>query len=302
MEKKDYFEARMWYAEGLDNCDLYSINRLTRIWVDQPDMRRTMNNVISRCFVCLKSLSSTNDNTDAMRLLADYYYQGIGMKVDSVQATNLMNEVAKILHLPPRSTVAEISTNEPDTLSQNRSASSKNTSIFNRLLLMNFIKQYHFFLAYTYSPTMPYGVSVGGFKKFGLSLNFRTSNNSKNATYQSNTDGLILGIEKERTYFFEEKDEIWSSWMITGDALIPVFTKNLFISAGGGYAQREYYCPVVFTKDNASAWCYNPQASYRGIALEVGGVYKYKKMLFAGGINTIRFRDLDAFVSVGFSF
>ena len=37
LERKDYQDARTWYSEGLENCDRYSIRRLTDIWKEQPE-------------------------------------------------------------------------------------------------------------------------------------------------------------------------------------------------------------------------------------------------------------------------
>lgn len=32
MKRQDYSDARMWYEEGISNCDSYSIDQLTAIW------------------------------------------------------------------------------------------------------------------------------------------------------------------------------------------------------------------------------------------------------------------------------
>ena len=42
MKRLDYSDAKMWYEEGVSQCDAYSIDQLTTIWLSNERMRPSM--------------------------------------------------------------------------------------------------------------------------------------------------------------------------------------------------------------------------------------------------------------------
>jgi hypothetical protein len=299
LEKKDYQNARTWYSEGLAHCDRYSIRKLTDIWKEQPPMRVSMRLSMWKCYNCLMPLAEQEDQ-EAMLLISDYFKMGIGTEIDSVKAEYWLKEYGKSLGLsvntPVIDTVRIIDSQaiNPVTIPQ----PPRKSILSNR---------FYSFLAYTYSRFEPVGGTIGFFDKFGFYLSYRTDLNKGDYIYTcSNTKVPEIGIENPPYEFTREK---WKCDMATGGIFIPVYHRKIFLSVGGGYAERLYFREIEslsgepFEKNGQkSAWCYNTEASYKGWAAEIGGLWKWKRLIIFGGINSAKLRDLDGFLSIGYSF
>jgi hypothetical protein len=154
---------------------------------------------------------------------------------------------------------------------------------------------------------MPFGFTAGiYFDKIGGYVSGRTNFQSVNATYEcNNTKVPVIDIENPLYEFNREK---WCSQMITGGLLFPVMKNRLLFSIGGGYGKRDYYREIIsatsqnFSTGNNSEWCYNTEASYKGLTLEAGGMFVWKKLTALGGVNSTRFKDLDVYIGLGLSF
>jgi len=296
--KKDYQNARIWYSEGLANCDMYSIRKLTDIWKEQPEMRASMRLSMRKSYNCLATLAERQDQ-EAMLLISDYYKLGIGIGIDSVRAEYWLKEYGKSLGLsvdaPPLDTTKVVD-----------SLNVKPVMISNvprKSILSN---RFYSFLAYTYSRFEPVGATLGFYDKFGFYLSYRTNLNNVNYDYTcNNTNVPEIGIENPLYQFAGEK---WECNMAMGGIFIPVYDRKLFLSVGGGYAERLYFREIVslsnqsFKNGEKNAWCYNKEASYKGWVAEIGGMWKWKRLIILGGVNSTKFRDLDGFLSVGYSF
>ena len=77
MKRLDYSDARMWYEEGVVQCDPYSIEQLTSIWLANQRMRPSMHSLMNKCRACLE-LMANNEDTTAISQLIIYYTEGIG--------------------------------------------------------------------------------------------------------------------------------------------------------------------------------------------------------------------------------
>lgn len=296
MEEKDYRIARTYYSQGLSNCDYYSIKKLTEIWETQPEQQRGMRNTIVRCRECLIKLSKEDKDANAMSLLIDYFNKGIGIEKDSIKAEQWRKEAASII--APLVTENE---NSDDTL---KLISVTNT---NRIPKLSFFDKYNLFLAYTFSPTMPVGVTAGCFGKFGIMFSFKSSYEKRFKSQYDCNNEVILNINTNDYAYSFTQEEKWHSTMFTAQVLFPVITKKLYISAGGGYGKRDLYNKAnLFTlqtgEDSGNTWCYNTQKSYKGMAPEAGILYKYKHLIIMGGVNSVSFKDLDGYIGVGYSF
>jgi hypothetical protein len=298
LEEKDYQNARIWYSEGLANCNMYSIQKLTDIWKEQPQMRASMRLSMRKSYNCLVTLAEQHDQ-DAMLLISDYYKLGIGTEIDSVRAEHWLKEYGKSLGLsvetPPIDTVRIVDSSDinPEIIPQ----------IPRKSILSN---RFYSFLAYTYSLFEPIGATLGFYDKFGFYLSYRTNLNNVNYDYTcNNTNVPDIGIENPPYEFARER---WKCDMAIGGIFIPVYKRKLFLSVGGGYAERNYFREIVSLSDQSfkngekSAWCRNTEASYEGWAAEIGGMWKWKRLIILGGVNSTKFRDLDGFLSVGYSF
>jgi len=285
LQKKDYQTARIWYSEGLDSCDRYCIQKLVEIWKNQSSMRESMQLPMIKCFNCMKTIVEDRE-PDMMRLFSEFYRLGIGTPPDSVLYKYWHEEWVKSMGVTP--------------LHEDSSV----IKIPRKSLLSN---RFYSFLTYTYSPTMPYGFTAGiCFDKIGGYVSGRTDFNSINAAYEcNNTKVPVIGVENP---LYEFNRESWHSRMITGGLLYPIVTNRLFISVGGGYGKREYYREIItdnpdgFSTDNKREWCLNTEASYEGWTLEIGGMFVWKKLIVAGGVNSTEFKDKDVYVGLGITF
>jgi hypothetical protein len=300
MEEKDYRIARSHYSQGLSNCDYYSIKKLTEIWETQPEQQHGMRNTIVRCRECLIRLSEKDKDANAMSLLIDYFNKGIGGEKDSIKAEQWRKEAASIIGPP---LVAE-SKNTPNRIDTPEPITITNT---NTIPSLSFFDKYNLFPAYTYSPTMPVGVTIGGFSKFGIMFSFKSSaGKSQKSQYDCNNKTILNINTNDYAYSFSQEEK-WHSTMITAQVLFPVIIRKMFISAGGGYGKRGLYHKAdLFAlktgEKTGSAWCYNIQESYKGMTVEAGILYKYKHLLIMGGINSVSFKDLDGYIGIGYSF
>ena len=295
LQKKDYNGARTWYSAGLQNCDIYSIEKLSNIWVQQESLRRSLNRTMRLCFDCLKS-NAEEEDPKAMHMLSDYYKMGIGTEINTEQSDFWLNEYVATLGI--------ISTEGVDTTLHTKTEpivdypqKSKKSFLSNR---------FYAFTAYTYSPTMPYGVTVGGFSNYGFYLSYKT-NGSANYDFECNNKEVInTNLITEITPLYRFEEEKWQGKMITGGLLFPLIREKLLLSIGSGYAERDYFRRIVsdqtIINDRKSAWCLNTEASYQSVVFEVGGLYKWKRLILSGGINSTGFKDLDAFVGLGVCF
>jgi hypothetical protein len=298
LERKDYQSARTWYGEGLENCDLYSIRRLTEIWKEQPEIRTSMRLSMWKCYNCLAPLAEQQDR-DAMFLISDYFKTGIGVASDSVKAEYWLKEYVKSLGLSVD--VPSFDTLEPiePLISQVEIAKMPRKS-----LLSN---RFYSFSAYTYSRFEPVGITIGFYDKSGWYLSYRTDLKKGDYVYTCNNAKVPeIGVENPPYQFAREK---WKCNTVTGGVFIPVLDRKIFVSLGGGYAGRQYFREIVslsgevFQKNGeTSAWSLNTEASYKGWNLELGMLAKWKRLIFFGGINSTKFRDLDGFLSIGYSF
>lgn len=298
LEEKDYQSARVWYGEGLVNCDRYSIRKLTDIWKEQPEMRASMRLSMWKCYNCLALLAEQQDQ-EAMFLLSDYFKRGIGIENDSVKADYWLKEYVKSLGLP-------VDISSSDTLKT--AGVPENSAVIaetpGKSLLSN---RFYSFAAYTCSLFEPVGGTLGFYDKFGFYLSYRTDLNKSDYVYTGNNTAVPeIGIENP-PYLFARKR--WKCRMATAGIFIPVIDRKIFVSLGGGYASRQYFREIVSASDEVfakngktSAWCYNTEASYKGWTVELGMMVKWKRLIFFGGINSTGFRDSDGFLSIGYSF
>lgn len=68
MKRLDYSDAKMWYEEGVSQCDAYSIDQLTTIWLSNERMRPSMRSLMNKCLNCL-TVKATEDDPDAISKL-----------------------------------------------------------------------------------------------------------------------------------------------------------------------------------------------------------------------------------------
>ena len=293
VQEKDYQKARSWYSEGLDSCDRYSIQKLVEIWRIREDMHESMRLPMQKCYNCMKTIVEAKE-PNMMRLYSDFYKFGIGIPKDSVLYNywymEWWNSFKTTLDIAPEDL--------------NLPVDSSVIKMPRKSLLSN---RFYSFLTYTYSPTMPFGLTSGiYFDRIGGYVSLRTDFKSMNAAYECNNSIVpAIGIENPPCEFNRER---WCSQMITGGILYPIVKNRWFVSVGGGYGKRDYYREIItttnqnFSTGNKSEWCFNTEASYEGLTLEAGGMFVWKKLTVTGGVNSTQFKDLDVYIGLGLTF
>lgn len=291
LQKKEYGTALTWYSEGLDSCDRYSIRKLVDIWIDQTSMRASMQLPMRICFNCMTTIVESRE-PEMMLLYSDFYRFGIGTPQDSTLYNYWYVEWWNSF----KTTLPEDIYSHDD--------NSVVTKTPRKSLLSN---RFYSFLTYTYSPTMPYGFTAGiYFDKIGVYVSGRTDSKSVEAAFEcNNTKVPSIGTENPRYEFDREN---WHSQMITGGLLFPIIKNRLFLSFGGGYGERKYYREIRsiddqnFSTGNKREWCFNTEASYKGLTLEAGGMFIWKKLTVVGGVNSTLFKDFDVYTGLGIIF
>jgi hypothetical protein len=297
LQRHDYMDARMWYSEGIEDCDKYSIRRLTTLWNNQASMRSSMHVLMSRCFECLGNQVLSGD-TDAMLSLSEYYKKGIGVEIDTIKSEFWEKRAMGLYiggHYNGKTNATIIDTIKViDPTPKN--ATKKEP----------FYKDFEYFVSYSPSWLMPAGISFGILNdgKLGFYLDYRMNLDLTKSELECE-NGIIPGLDPNLYAKSEEATERWNHYMITTGVIFPVIN-NAFITLGAGYGRRDLYRRIpVGTKltEELSLILYRDiKDSYQGVSMQLGGSYRYKYLIFSGGINSISFKDLDGYVGLGYVF
>jgi len=171
MKRLDYSDARMWYEEGVVQCDPYSIGQLTSIWLANQRMRPSMHSLMNKCRACLELMANNKDTTAISQLIV-YYTEGIGASKNETLAKSWQDRLETLRK--PVEPVFYPSANQmkPDKPKE----------------------PMKFFVGYAYSIEAPYGLTVGGLKsRLGWFARFKTNLGFKDHDSECRGDGQIVG-------------------------------------------------------------------------------------------------------------
>ena len=277
MKRLDYSDARMWYEEGVVQCDPYSIKQLTSIWLANEKMRSSMYSLMNKCRNCLEIMANEKDTT-AMAQLIIYYTKGIGTPKNMTLARSWRERLAEIQK-------PVIPTNPPETPKE----------------------PMKFFVGYAYSIEASYGLTFGGVKsRLGWYVRFRT--NMGFSDYDGECRGTseyVGNIPNDQAYYFTNNKKK-NSYLGTAGMVVKC-TSWLYTSVGVGYGNRELLCEYA-TIDNANYqhetryWAKNLDYSYSGLAAEVDVMFKAGPIFISAGCNTLNFKYVDLNAGVGVFF
>ncbi|SEF55032.1 hypothetical protein [Parabacteroides chinchillae] len=280
MKRQNYSDAKIWYEEGVSQCDSYSINQLTKIWLKNERMRPSMRSLMNKCLNCLNVMATENDTTAISKLIV-FYENGIGTPKSEELAT-YWHERLETMRIPVIS-----ATNE-------QALKKKNISR----------ERMKFFFGYSYSIESPYGLTVGGVaRRLGWYVRFKTNMSFKDHASECNNNGLIGSIIDY--YSFTNKKKV-NNYAGTAGMVVKC-TPWLYTTVGLGYGDRsvlyEYQVKNEFTgADEQKAWAKNIDASYKGIAADLDFMIKFNHVFISAGCNTINFKYIDLNAGLGFFF
>lgn len=280
MKRQDYSDARMWYEEGIANCDSYSIRQLTAIWEANKKQRASMRSLMTKCLNCLTVKATDNDSTAVAQLIV-YYNEGIGTPV-SEELAGYWTERLESLRKP-----VESITYIPKTEKKPR-------------------EPMRFFVGYTFSIEAPYGLTIGGVgKRIGWYARFRTNMAFDNYTNEcKGTDELINVPDNESFQFTNHKKK---TSLAASAGLVVKCTSWLYTSVGLGYGKRELLCEYTTTDKNNSAlhnsyWAKNLDHSYEGVTADLDLMVKLGPVYVSAGCNTLNFKYVDLNAGLGLFF
>ena len=284
MARQDYRDAKMWYEEGAVQCDPYSVNQLTTIWLDNEEMRLSMRSIMSKCLNCLIDRATENDTT-AIKKLIVYYSEGIGTSINE-EYSNYWKEKLESYHRPPVVT-------EKNTFVEKKNHKPR--------------KKMKFFIGYSFSPTVPYGITIGGVaRRGGWYARFKTNMSFRDYTKECN-DARVLDVRKDVYYQFTPGMKKKTNSHMGTAGLVIKCTPWLYTSVGLGYGERSllwHYTAYSYTNNNIQeeAWCKNIDSSYKGIAGDIDVMVKLGPVYISAGCSTISFEYIDLNAGLGVFF
>lgn len=287
MQRRDYSDAKMWYEEGVSQCDAYSIRRLTAIWLEKEQMRPSMRSLMNKCLNCLNVMATENDTAAVARLIT-YYTEGIGTPKSEELAT-YWRERLETLRRPAETPPYASALSQPSER-----------------------KRMEFLVGYAFSIESPYGITLGGMVgQLGWYVRFKTNMSFLNYAYECNNDGALTdfaGTGESYRPDISKKNKV-NSLQATAGMLVKC-NSWLYLSAGLGYGQRELLHPfVIHSKDNyydenaqRKLWAKNMDSSYNGMAAEADLLCRWHAFFVSAGCNTINFKYIDFNAGAGMFF
>lgn len=280
MKRQDYSDARMWYEEGISNCDSYSIDQLTAIWKTNKKMRASMRSLMTKCLNCLTVKATDNDSTAVAQLIV-YYNEGIGTPISDELASywsdrleELRKPVEPITYVP----IQERKPREP----------------------------MKFFAGYAFSIEAPYGLTVGGVgERFGWYARFRTNMSFDDYTGECRGDRELLPPPDDFSVNFTNKKK--SNNIAASAGLVIKCAPWLYSSIGLGYGKREllyeYITTDHFDSNNKNIfWAKNIDYSYEGVVVDLDFMVKFGPVFVSAGCNTLNFKYIDLNAGIGVFF
>jgi hypothetical protein len=298
MRRQDYQDAKMWYEEGVSNCDLYSINQLTVIWKTDEAMHTSMGPVMNKCLQCLHDQAMSKKDTLAMKKLILFYTEGIGASQDEGSA-NSWRELLEQIRNPYTSTYRPKKPRE---------------------------KMKFFAGLSSLPPVAPYGIEVGGVSSVGWYVRARSNlafpqvtngvscvNGAKTG---NNYSGAIQAFDRDGLFyrFISSGNQVLAkgkkSMLIGTAGIVFRVVPDVYLSAGAGYVKydvsyeyekidRNTLLPV----ENGRGWAKNTDVSYEGVAVDVDAKVVFGKWFYGtAGCSVLNLKYIYPSVGVGVFF
>lgn len=284
MKRLDYSDARMWYEEGVVQCDPYSIGQLTSIWLANQRMRPSMHSLMNKCRACLELMANNKDTTAISQLIV-YYTEGIGASKNETLAKSWQDRLETLRK--PVEPVFYPSANQikPDKPKE----------------------PMKFFVGYAYSIEAPYGLTVGGLKsRLGWFARFKTNLGFKDHDSECRGDGQIVGSVAGGPLIRFTNNKKVNCYAGTAGVVVKC-TPWLYTSVGLGYGSRELLCEyktidAVDHRIEKAYWSKNMDYSYSGLAADLDFMVKFGPVFVSAGCNTLNFKYIDLNAGLGVFF
>lgn len=283
MKRLDYSDARMWYEEGVAQCDLYSITQLTKIWEKNEKMRVSMRSLMNKCQNCLNVKANEGDTVSISHLII-YYLEGIGTP-KSEELASFWKDRLDVLRKPEKP-VREV-------------AVIPEVPVKLRVPMK-------FYIGYSYSIEAPYGITLGGVGyRIGWYARFKTNMSFNNYEEECKGRGELVSPPSNAAFNFTNAKKV-NCYAVTAGVTIKCMPW-LYTSIGLGYGKRDLLCEYVTTdltdaNIHKSFWCKNIDYSYTGLAADVDLMVKMGPVFLSAGCNTLNFKYIDLNAGLGVFF
>lgn len=137
------------------------------------------------------------------------------------------------------------------------------------------------------------GIRVGMARRHGFYLHAAANFVSPSAEWECRDDGSLLG-EGETPYYRDTKRTAYYSVLAGG---LHRLGSGFHLYEGVGYGSRQ-----LIWETTEGVKVKNVDASYKGVAAEVGILYGWKRVLFSVGATTLKGKVWGASVGIGTSF
>jgi hypothetical protein len=275
MKRFDYSEAMIWYGEGIVDCNRYSINQLTKIWLIDESLRPSMNYVMSKCLTCLSDRATEIKDTASINQLILYYTEGIGTLADE----NTVNFWRELLE-----TITNV--NERQLLQKEKGKNRVNV-----------------FIGYSANMLAPAGLTLGiAGKRIGGYVRYRTNLSFKDYTAVCDAEE-VKGMDGYR--WSENKK---ANSMIISGGLIFKPTQKFLISTGGGYWKRDLLyefekIDLNVTQLEGTFWAKNEEDSFSGLALDLDGTYRMGKRFYvSAGCSLMNYKYANGNMRIKYAY
>lgn len=297
MRRMDYPIAKFWYEEGVQNCDRYSIDQLTSIWMADQSMHVSMGPVMNKCLNCLAEAATERRDTLAMKKLIVYYQEGIGLTSNEASAVYWKEQLDQLRN-PFYTTIVDVDRHRDPM---------------------------RFFMGYNASLVAPFGVQFGAMNEnWGFYIRFRTNMSFQTSSQVECEDGedgggVIPEFDRlDKKYEFLKKDGTnaeegekiagKSSTLIgTGGFIFRAFP-SVYLSVGAGYVRRDVFYKYeeidpYESKSSNIGWAKNTEISIDGVALDVDATVKLAGRFYGTiGCTLLNFEKVTPGIGIGFIF
>ncbi|MDR2791819.1 MAG: hypothetical protein LBB27_03700 [Tannerellaceae bacterium] len=304
MVRGDYGDARMYYSEGLENCDLYSIGGLMWIWMSNEAMRPSMENLMERCETCLRNDMSGDSAVAA--LLEIGYSEPFGCftahGADNRDTIDQLPSVVETLPVDPLPLPLQ-GDGADDLPAVGLRTTGDATPPSPRPLLM---------AGYHASPDNLLGFGVGAlWGKWGGYVRYKRSRTAFDAPQYDigqfpDRSTAVRPLPEEQTLSItRDAPKRLNSYRMTAGVLYGA-TPWMLLSLGLGYGERAQLYSYVLTDkqtgERSSAWCTWPAYNFRGVAVEADVTLRYGRMFVGVGCAVTDFAWAELNFGVGILF
>ncbi|MDR1813881.1 MAG: hypothetical protein LBR18_03420 [Tannerella sp.] len=281
MKRLDYSAAKIFYEEGVDNCNTYSINQLTTIWLADPSMRSTLRIVMGKSLSCLNDLATQNRDTASIKKLILFYKEGIGTS--------------------PNPAKEDFWQKQYDMLRNQFTSSSSETPTKPREKT-----PFNIFIGYSGSFYAPVGLTIGGVgKTVGFYLRFRTNLSFQNYTERCSSDGKIIGLTNS-AYQYTGRNR--TNILMGSGGLVFRLAPSFLLSAGAGFwsSSLNYEFEktgLVIAQPEGKIWAKCTDKSEEGVVVDLDGTFLFTKSFYGSiGCSALSFKYVSANAGIGFLF